>query len=572
MPRPLAKEMARLSDMALAQSGNLEPSVYGIVDRVDKIDGVLVPHCIRTWKGVIGNMEPSTEEPTIHLIEKLEPLILKHKKYKCAFGGRGGTKSRMAQDCVVGDVNSCGSKIFVMRERMKSLEQSIYAGIEKSIKDLKVGGFLSVPSKWRIKHKTGGLMQFGGLQNVIDMKGASAFKIFLMEEAARTKLHTIDTLGPTLRGIKGAELWWLWNPESSTDPMSQEFIVPYQADLDKQGYYEDEYHLIIKVGYEDNPWFVHDDSLQTELSKDREKMEDGRMSKSRFNHIWGGSFNDDIETSVIISDWFDACIDAHLKLGIDLVGGKTASCDPSDVGKDATGYSERQGVVFTEVTEIDAENGNRAFDIACRMAKEFDCDSFGWDCDGMGALLRDQASANFKSTKVQTYMYKGSESVHFPDAMFKADNTSLNVKGQKTNKDVFANKKAQNITAFAERVFKTYEAVVLGKYHNPEELVSFATYDQATGVGIKPDMMQKLRAESCKLPLKPSDAIRFYTKEEMRRGITMPDGHKVTIPSPNLLDACVLSFDNASTINIMPKAVIPQRMGNMGTGGAPRRR
>jgi len=554
----MTKEVERFSEMALAQSGKLEPSVYGVVDRVDKIDGKLVPNFLRKWKGTIGNMVETEEEPTIFLIEKLEPLILKHKKYKCAYGGRGGTKSRMAQDCVVGDVNSCGSKVFVMRERMKSLEQSIYSGIERSIKDLQVGGFLSIPSKWRIKHKTGGLMQFGGLQNVIDMKGASAFKIFLMEEAARTKLNTIDTLGPTLRGIDGAELWWLWNPESSTDPMSQEFIVPYQADIDRDGYYEDEFHLVIKVGYEDNPWFEHDESLQTELKKDREKMEDGRMSKSRFNHIWGGSFNDDIDTSIITADWFDACIDAHIKLGFEAKGGKVAALDPSDVGKDATGYAERHGVVFSCIDEIDAENGNRAFDIGCRRAKEFNTDVFGWDCDGMGALLRDQATTNFNGTRVSTYMYKGSEGVHFPDAIFNSGNTAVNLKGQKMNKDVFANKKAQNMIAFADRVFKTYEAVALGKYHNPEDLVSF---DSKT---ISSSMMQKLRAEACKIPLKPSDSIRFYTKEEMRKGITMPDGHKVVIPSPNLLDACVLSFDHSSIINNRPAPKIPRPISPMG--------
>jgi len=107
-------------------------------------------------------------------------------------------------------------------------------------------------------------------------------------------------------------------------------------------------------------------------------------------------------------------------------------------------------------------------------------------------------------------------------------------------------------------VFKTYEAVVLGKYHNPDELVSF---NSAT---ISKEMMQKLRAESCKLPLKPSDSIRFYTKDEMRKGITMPDGHKVVIPSPNLLDACVLSFDHSSIITAKPVAVIPRPIRPMG--------
>ena len=243
----LAKRLDYLEPLVMASTGKLEKSVYGVVDRVDLVDGELIPHFIRRWKGTIGDMTATLEDPTICLIEKLEPMILKHKKYKCMYGGRAGTKSRLAQDVMAGEINSCGSKVYVLRERMKSLKESIYAGINKSIKDLNLAGFLPVPSHWEIRHKTGGVFTFGGMSNIIDMKGSSNYKYFLMEEAARTKQTTIDTLGPTLRDTKGAELWYIWNPESSTDAMSQEFIVPYQAALDRDGYYEDDYHLIIKV-------------------------------------------------------------------------------------------------------------------------------------------------------------------------------------------------------------------------------------------------------------------------------------------------------------------------------------
>ena len=526
----------------LASSGKLEKSVYGVVDRVDSIDGKLVPHFIRKWKGTIGDMELTDEEPTICLIEKLEPMILKHKKYKCMYGGRAGTKTRFAQDVMAGEVNSCASKVYVLRERMKSLKESIYAGINKSIKDLQLAGFLPVPSHWEVRHRAGGIFTFGGMSNIIDMKGSSNYKYFLMEEAARTKQATIDTLGPTLRDTAGAELWYLWNNESSTDPMSQEFILPYQAQLDRDGYYEDDYHLIIKVGYQDNPWFEHDESLSQEFKKDSEKVADGRMSKARFNHIWEGAFNDSIDTSVITEDWFDACIDAHKKLGIEITGTKVAALDPSDVGKDANGYVERQGIVFTQVKEIDADNGNRAFDIASRDAKAFGAQAFGWDGDGLGAILRDQAEANFKGHGTQIYMYKGSTAVHQPKAMFRSENTNVNMSEERQNQDVFSNKKAQNIISFAERVYKTYEAVALGKYHDPDDLISFNSDT------IAPNMLQKLRAEACKLPLKPSDKIKFYTKDEMRKGIVMPDGHRVVIPSPNLFDACVVSLDPASIV------------------------
>ena len=90
---------------------------------------------------------------------------------------------------------------------------------------------------------------------------------------------------------------------------------------------------------------------------------------------------------------------------------------------------------------------------------------------------------------------------------------------------------------------------MLGKYHDPETLISFATYNPETKIGIRPEMLEKLKAEACKTPVKPGDTIRFYTKEELRKGILMPDGSRVSIPSPNLWDAVVTSLDKASIIN-----------------------
>ena len=544
----LRNRLNTLEPQILAQSGMLEHSVYGVVDRVDKINGKLVPNIIRKWKGTIGNMKPSDEEATILLIEKLEPMILKHKKYKCMYGSRGGTKSRMAQDVAAGEVNSQGSKVFVLRERMKALKESIYSGIEKSIKDLGLAGFRSVPSHWEIRHKTGGKFTFGGMQNIIDMKGTSNYKIFLMEEAAKTKQNTIDTLGPTLRDTPGAELWWLWNPESSQDPMSKEFINPYRSSLDRDGFYEDEHHLIIKVSHLDNPWFKWDESLSQELEKDKLKVERGIMSKSRFGWIWGDKFNDDIESSVITEEWFNACIDSHVKLGIEPLGAKIAACDPSDTGNDPCGYAARQGVIFTDITEIEASDGNRKMDLACQRAVMYGVDSFGYDADGLGATLRDNVSKAFNGKNVNVYAYKGSSKIHDPNAQFKSETTTLSQRNERlTNKDVLSNKKSQNIINTAERIFRTYEAVVLGKYHDPDTLISFCSKS------IDANMLEKLKAEACKTPIKPGDTIKFYTKEELRKGVLMPDGSRVSIPSPNLFDSVVVSLDKDSIIRKIKK-------------------
>lgn len=371
----LSRRLDKVEPLIAAQSGSLEPTVYGVIDRVDKIDGELVPNVIRRWKGNIGDMKPTNEEPSVLLVEKLEPFILKHKKYKCMFGGRGGMKTRFAFNVHSSCVHSHATRCYVLRERMTSLKESVFSGIDGNIKKMGLGGFLAVPSKWEIRNANSGKFVFGGMQNILDMKGASDFKYFLMEEAEKTSQNTIDTLGPTLRDMPGSELWYLWNTGSSQDPMSKEFITPYQAELDKTGFYEDDYHMIVKLTYEDNPWFAHDESLQLELDKDRQKVKRGIMSESRFNGIWKGAFNDDVANSVIKEDWFKACIDAHKHKNFEAAGTVVCSADPSDVGSDPFGYAARKGVVFFNIDEIEGENGNRKMDEACRIALTDGCDS-----------------------------------------------------------------------------------------------------------------------------------------------------------------------------------------------------
>jgi phage terminase large subunit len=542
----LARRLDAIEPMAKARSGNLQPSVYGIIDRVDKIDGVLVPNVIRRWKGDIGLMEPTEDEPTVMLVEKLEPFILKYKKYKCLFGGRGGMKTRFAQNVVVANVHSHGTKVYVLRERMTSLKESVFSGIESTIGKMGLGGFLSVPSKWEIRNGNGGKFVFGGMKNILDMKGTADFKHFLMEEAEDTKQKTIDTLGPTLRDMPGATLWYLWNTGSSQDAMSHEFISPYQADLDKYGVYEDKHHLIIKLTYEDNPWFEHDEALQGELDKDREKVKKKIMSESRFGGIWHGKFNDDISSSVVHEDWFKSCIDAHKKLGFESKGAVTVGGDPSDVGTDPFGYAARKGVVFYDIDEVEGEDGNRKMDEACRRAIHQGCDTFLYDADGLGATLRDNVNNSFKNKKVNIVAYKGSTEVHHPEAQFKSETANLSRQSDNLkNKDALKNKKAQNIIGLAERIYRTHEAVTdpSKRYQDPDTLISFDSES------IKPEMMEKLKAEACKTPIKPGPTVQFYTKEELRKGVMMPDGNRVVIPSPNLWDAVVLSFDFAGIIN-----------------------
>ena len=85
----LRKRIESVEPMIKAQAGVVQETVYGVVDKIND-DGT--PHFIRKWKGTIGNMRPTDETPTVYVIEKLEPLILEHRKWKLVYGGRAGTK------------------------------------------------------------------------------------------------------------------------------------------------------------------------------------------------------------------------------------------------------------------------------------------------------------------------------------------------------------------------------------------------------------------------------------------------------------------------------------------------
>ena len=267
------------------------------------------------------------------------------------------------------------------------------------------------------------------------------------------------------------------------------------------------------------------------------------MSKARYDHIWDGQFDDNVENGIIQPDWFDACIDAHKTLGFYSRGQVVFAHDPSDEGDDPKGFACRQGVVFIDAGEFHAENANRGFDKACEMAKEYRCDVFGYDADGMGALLRDQAAANFENKRIDVFMFKGSSGVNQPNKIFEGGK-QFDIKDAKRNKDTFKNKRAQNYARLAVRMHKTYEAITEGTYHDPSELISFASDT------IPKRQMQKLRSELCQLPRKPSNfgMIELYSKPEMKRGIMMSDGNRIMIPSPNIADCVMMSFDDATII------------------------
>ena len=466
--------------------------------------------------------------PKAQIPKKLEKFLTTHKRFKVAAGGRGGAKSQTFADMLLMKAQVEQAKIGCFREMQNSIEDSVHSLLSHEITRLELDGF--VVQKADISHPGGGEFKFKGLaRNPDAVKSMHGFKYFWVEEAHSISKESLDKLTPTLRE-EDAEMWFSMNCQSSEDPMSQRFIVPYMDSLLKDGYYEDDLHLIVFINYSDNPWFPS--NLEQERLWDFE-----HKPRAEYDHIWEGSFNDQVENSIILPEWFDAAIDAHIKKGYKPRGLKVVSHDPSDLGGDAKGLSYRHGVVFHDVKEFPTGDVNEGCDQALDYTHKINADVFTWDGDGLGASLKRQINKSLPNIRHE--MFKGSESVDDPDKVYQpADNDEPG--NRRTNADTFRNKRAQYYWELRDRFYNTYRATQ-GEYVDPDDQISISS---------KVENIAKLRSELCRIPLvnNGSGRIQIMSKPEMKK--------KHRIQSPNMADSMMMSF--AVTQNKRKKGPTPQ--------------
>jgi phage terminase large subunit len=454
--------------------------------------------------------------PTMQCPEKLLPLIEKRKRYKVIIGGRGSAKSMTVGDICLMDAQTKGIKTACFREYQNSIDDSVHALLSNEIERLDLQGFEVQNS--RILLNGDDAFKFRGMaRNPEGIKSMQGFHRFWVEEAQTISHKSLRAITPTLRE-EDSELWLTGNPQSSADPFSQRFIKPFEKQLLNDGYYEDDLHMVIKANYVDNPFFPE------VLDADR-RYDEQHLSTAEYNHIWLGGYNDEVKGSIIPVDWFNAAIDAHVKLGFKPTGAKVATHDPSDEGGDAKGYALRHGSVILDVAENETGDVNEGCDWAIDRAISAGADWYAWDCDGLGISLKRQTLAAFDGKKIETVMFKGSEAPDDKDAIYEAASGESANTG-KTNRQVFRNKRAQYYWRLRDRFYKTFQAVTKGVYIDPDELISLSS---------DIDCLDQLRAEVCRVPKKPNPngLIQIMSKADMV---------KMEIGSPNMADSLMMSM------------------------------
>lgn len=511
--------------------GDYESTVIGFVCPKSKL-------LISTYHLVNGKWSPTVKEPTVFFPKIVKPMFLNPKRFMGLIGGRGSGKTLVEGDHGLINMHDLGRNMMCIREFQSSVADSVHAVLNSEIKRLELDNSDVTERTVKFTHNNS-MARFMGLsRNPESVKSAFGFLDWWVEEAQFLSEKSLRVLTPTARkkpkkGLPGKQkeietneinmddvrMVFCANPASSEDPFSQRFIVPFKSELDSTGVYEDDLHLIIKMNWSDNPWF-------DESGLEEERLFDLKnLPRGTYDWVWEGGFNDEIENGLIKPEWFDACIDAHIKLDMKEFGVSKVTHDPSDLGNDPKATLVRKGNIITNVmqrTDLDVNEGS---DWALGVAINENADQYEWDVGGMGVTLKRDVNSALENKRITVHQFNGASKVDHPKSIYESSGAS-NIVQQKTWEQVCRNLRAQCYLKLRDRVYRTYKAVTENRMTNPDELISFAS---------SCENLTTLRAELCRMPIKPrSDGLfELYTKKEMRE--------KFKVRSPNCADTLMMS-------------------------------
>lgn len=218
---------------------------------------------------------------SIEVPRKFLPL-LQPKRYKGAYGGRGGAKSHFFAERVLKTCVAKPTRVVCIREVQDSIRDSVRQLLVDKIQKLGLGQLFTALDT-EIRGPNGSLIIFKGMQsyNAETIKSLEAYDIAWVEEAQTLSQRSLDMLRPTIRKA-GSELWFSWNPRYKTDPVDKFFRANPSPEA-----------VSVLVNWRDNPWFPD------VLAKDMEQ--DFTNDPDKAEHVWNGAYGS--SEGAILSRW-----------------------------------------------------------------------------------------------------------------------------------------------------------------------------------------------------------------------------------------------------------------------------
>ncbi len=224
----------------------------------------------------------------VQLPQKIVNLLFTPKRYKVAYGGRGGAKSwGFARALLVkGTEEGKPIRVLCAREYQNSIADSVHKLLSDQIVTLGLSDHYEVLNA-SIRGKNGTEFVFAGIKRNIDnIKSFEGFDIVWIEEAANVSKTSWDKLIPTIRK-DDSEIWVSFNPELDTDETYKRFVVRPPTESN-----------VIKVNWSDNPWFPK--------VLDQERLDLKAKNEDEYLNVWEGHCKQMLEGAIYAEEMRDA--------------------------------------------------------------------------------------------------------------------------------------------------------------------------------------------------------------------------------------------------------------------------
>lgn len=219
------------------------------------------------------SFELSSDKLTIdwgYFPHKMEYFATIPRRFKVAYGGRGGAKSWSIARLLITKAMQSTHLILCAREFQASIADSVHALLKSQIQKMRLDAYFEIQETQILCRLTGTKFIFKGLRrNINEIKSTEGITICWVEEAQAVSEASWLILTPTIRA-PGSEIWISFNPQDAGDPTYKRFVVnpPPGATL------------LVNINWDDNCAFP------PELDAERRHMQ--ATDPDAYDWVWNG--------------------------------------------------------------------------------------------------------------------------------------------------------------------------------------------------------------------------------------------------------------------------------------------
>tara|TARA_R110000764_G_scaffold18627_1_gene49898 strand:- start:526 stop:1911 length:1386 start_codon:yes stop_codon:yes gene_type:complete len=361
-------------------------------------------------------------------------------------GGRMSSKSHDMAGVAIARANHHKELFLCTRMYQNKIEDSVYTLLKDKIAYFGLEYNFNIYAN-SIEHKTNGsqFKFYGIARNIDEIKSFEGATVWWNEESQSLTKKMFTTIRPTIMRNDGAEMWFTMNGQIVSDYSWTRLIESPPKGA-----------LVRKINYNENG-FLSASAL-------RDIAEEFEEDYDLANHVYNGIPYADDDQSIIKRSWVNACIDAHVKLELDLFGATCAGYDVADSGADRNCVAVFNGSVAVKMDAWKAgedeleKSAVRAYKHLSESDGILSYDSIGVGA-GVGSILKGKGFKNYSKFNAAAEVF----------------NPTREYSPKITNKKKFENLKAQAWRDVADRMRNTYNAVTKGMTYELSELISISS-------------------------------------------------------------------------------------------------